>query len=65
MLDTQKPAGKMKFIVFFVRVMLLIKGIELHRHRFRHGHQMHKTDPLKQTDKLRETDKSKKLKLMK
>ena len=45
----------MKFIVFFIGVMLLIKGMELHRHRFRHGHQTQMTDPLRETDKSKET----------
>ena len=46
---TQKPAGKMKFIVILIGVMLL-RGIELHRHMNSHGHKKHKTDPQKETD---------------
>ena len=44
----------MKFIVLLIGVMLL-EGMELHRHRFRHGHQREMTDPLRETDKSRET----------
>ena len=46
---TQKPAGKMKFTLIFIGVMLL-KGMELHRHMNRHGQKRHKTDPQKETD---------------
>ena len=41
---TQKPAGKMKFTVVLIGVMLL-RGIELHRHMNRHGHKRQRTDP--------------------
>ena len=41
---TQKPAGKMKFTVILIGVMLL-RGIELHRHMNRHGHKRQRTDP--------------------
>ena len=51
----QEPAGKIKFIVFVIEVMLLMKGMELHRHRFRHGRQIEMTDPLRETDKSGET----------
>ena len=40
---TLKPAGKMKFTVILIGVMLL-RGIELHRHMNRHGHKRHRTD---------------------
>ena len=46
---TQKPAGKMKFTIIFIGVMLL-RGIELHRHMNRHGHKRQKTDPQMETD---------------
>ena len=55
MRNTQKPAGKMKFIVLLIEVMLL-KGMQLHRHMSRHGHERKMTDPLRETDKYRETD---------
>ena len=41
---TQTPAGKMKFTFIFIGVMLL-RGIELHRHMNRHGQKRHRTDP--------------------
>ena len=41
---TQKPAGKMKFTIILIGVMLL-RGIELHRHMNWHGHKEHRTDP--------------------
>ena len=41
---TQKPAGKMKFTLILIGVMLL-RGIELHRHMNRHGHKRQRTDP--------------------
>ena len=47
--ETQRPAGKMKFSVLFIGVMLL-RGIELHRHTNRHGHKRHKTDPQTETE---------------
>ena len=53
--NTQKPAGKMKFIVLLIRVMPL-KGMQLHRHISRHGHERKMTEPLRETDKLGETD---------
>ena len=61
---TQKPAGKMKFTVILIGVMLL-RGIELHRHMNRHGHKRQRTDPqteinyeieLKEIDALDEID---------
>ena len=54
---TQKPAGKMKFTILFIGVMLL-KGIELHRHRNRHGHNGQMTDPQRETNELNEIDKA-------
>ena len=51
----QKPAGKMKFMVLLIRVMLL-KGMQLHRHIIRHGHQRKMTDPFTETNKLKEID---------
>ena len=63
---TQKPAGKMKFTVILIGVMLL-RGIELHRHMNRHGHKRQRTDPqtkiddeveLKEIDELNEIDKA-------
>ena len=45
----------MKFIVLLIRVMLL-KGMQLHRHISRHGHQTKMTDPLRETNKLKEID---------
>ena len=56
---TQKPAGKMKFTLIFIGVMLL-RGIELHRHMNRHGQKRYKTDPQRETDynvELNEIDK--------
>ena len=47
----------MKFIVQFMGVMLL-KGMELHRHINRHGHKRQMTDPpQRETNKLGEIDK--------
>ena len=43
MKGTQRPAGKMKFTILLIGVMLM-RGIELHRHMNRHGHKKHKTD---------------------
>ena len=54
---TQKPAGKMKFTVIFIGVMLL-RGIELHRHMNRHGHKRQRTDPQREIDELNEIDKA-------
>ena len=65
----QKPAGKMKFTVIFIGVMLL-RGIELHRHINRHGHKRQRTDPqteidyeveLKESDTLNEIDELNKI----
>ena len=52
---TQKPADKMKLIVLLIGVMLF-KGMQLHRHMTRHGHERVRTDPLRDTNKLREID---------
>ena len=41
---TQKPAGKIKFTVIFIGVMLL-QRIVLHRHMNRHCHKRQRTDP--------------------
>ena len=54
---TQKPAGKMKFTVIFIGVMLF-RGIELHRHMNRHGHKRQKTDPQREIDEENEIDKA-------
>ena len=55
--ETQNPAGKMKFTVIFIGVMLL-RGIELHRHRNRHGHNEQMTDPQREIDEFNEIDKA-------
>ena len=47
----------MKIIVLFIGVMLL-KGMELHRHINRHGHKRQMTDPLRETNELNEIDKA-------
>ena len=47
---TQRPAGKMKFTLIFIGVMLL-RGIELHRHTNRHGHKRRRTDPQTEIEK--------------
>ena len=47
----------MKFTVLFIRVMLL-KGMELHRHINRHGHKGQTTDPQRETNELIEIDKA-------
>ena len=47
---TQTPAGKMKFTFIFIGVMLL-RGIELHRHMNQHGQKKHKTDPHTESEK--------------
>ena len=47
----------MKFIVLFIGVMLL-KGMQLHRHTNRHGHKRQMTGPQRETNKLGETDKA-------
>ena len=52
---THKPAGKMNFNVLLIGVMLF-KGMQLHRHMNRHGHQRKMTDPLRETNKLCEID---------
>ena len=44
----------MKFIGLLIGVMLL-KGMQLHRHIGRHGHQRKMTDPLRETNKLIDT----------
>ena len=54
---TWPPAGKMKFTILFIGVMLL-RGIELHRHRNRHGHNEQKTDLHREIDELNEIDKA-------
>ena len=46
---TQRPAGKMKFTILLIGVMLL-RGIELHRHMNRHGHMKQKTDLQRETE---------------
>ena len=46
---TQRPAGKMKFSILLIGVMLMT-GIELYRHMNRHGHKKHKTDPPTETE---------------
>ena len=46
--ETLTPAGKMKFSILLIGVMLL-RGIELHRHTNRHGHKRCRADP--QTEK--------------
>ena len=56
---TQRPAGKMKFTIIFIGVMLL-REIELHRHMNRHGHKRQKTDPQTEAEyvvELTEIDK--------
>ena len=40
----------MKFTLIFIGVMLL-RGIELHRHVNRHGQKRHKTDPHTESEK--------------
>ena len=47
---TRKPAGKMKFTIIFIGVMLL-RGIELHRHTNRHGHKRRRADPQTEIEK--------------
>ena len=47
----------MKFTILFIGVMLL-KGIELHRHRNRHGHNGQMTDPQREINELNEIDKA-------
>ena len=46
----------MKFTILFIGVMLL-KGIELHRHRNRHGHNGQMTDLQREINELNEIDK--------
>ena len=64
--ETQKPAGRMKFTIILIGVMLL-RGIELHRHMNRHGHKRHNTDlqtetefdvEINEIDELNQIDKS-------
>ena len=43
----------MKFTILFIGVMLL-KGIELHRHRNRHGHNGQMTDLQREINELDE-----------
>ena len=47
----------MKFSVLFIGVMLL-KGMELHRHITRHVHKRQMTDPQIETNELGEIDKA-------
>ena len=47
----------MKLIVLFIGVMLL-KGMQLHRHINRHGHKRQMTDPKRETNQLHEIDKA-------
>ena len=47
--ETQKPAGKMKFTIILIGVMLL-RGIELHKYMNRHGHMKHKSDLQAETE---------------
>ena len=53
----QKPAVKMKFTILFIGVMLL-KGIELHRHMHKHGHNGLMTDPQREINELNVIDKA-------
>ena len=47
----------MKFTILFIGMMLL-KGIKLHRHRNRHGHNGQRTDPQREINELNEIDKA-------
>ena len=47
--ETQRPAGKMKFTIILIGVMLL-RGIELHKYMNWHGHMKHRTDPQTETE---------------
>ena len=47
---TSRPAGKMKFSIILIGVMLL-RGIELHRHANRHGHKRCRADPQTEIEK--------------
>ena len=47
---TPRPAGKMKFSIILIGVMLL-RGIELHRHANRHGHKRRRADPQTEIEK--------------
>ena len=47
----------MKLIVLFIGVML-VKGMQLHRHINRHGHKRQRTDPQRETNELGEIDKA-------
>ena len=65
---TPIPAGKMKFSIILIGVMLL-RAIELHRHANRHGHKRCRADPqteiekdfnveINETDRLNQIDQS-------
>ena len=47
----------MKFTILFIGMMLL-KGIELHRHMNRHGHKGQKTDLQREINELNRIDKA-------
>ena len=47
----------MKFTILFIGVILL-KGIELHRHTNRHGHKRQMTDLQREIDELNRIDKA-------
>ena len=47
----------MKFTILFIGVMLL-KGMQLHRHMNRHGHKGQMTDLQRETNELNEMDKA-------
>ena len=47
---TPTPAGKMKFSLILIGVMLL-RGIELHKHTNRHGHKRCRADPQTELEK--------------
>ena len=48
--ETPTPAGKMKFSLILIGVMLL-RRIELHKHMNRHGHKRHRADPQTEPEK--------------
>ena len=52
-----KPAGKMKIIIIFTGVML-VRGMQLHKHINRHDHKRQRTDPQRETNILGEIDKA-------
>ena len=63
---TSRPAGKMKFSIILIGVMLL-RGIELHRHTNRHGHKRRRADlqiekefkvEMNEIDRLNQIDQS-------